>query len=579
MNTDGGGDRFLGLAHEFCRHYNSLVGDPKSEFVSTECQCILWRFTSRTWLRLMVRSKNMNDAAADQVCGAIPCAEADILSCLEEVQRTFSQSVSRTERSAIGQFLTPAPIARFMAGLFERHVPVARILDPGAGTGSLFAALVEHMISQPERPEAIEVVAYEIDRNILPHLEVTVALCRKLCAATGIVFQGTIRGEDFISAAVSGFHDGLFAVTPDDFTHVILNPPYKKINGETWTRRILNAAGMEVSNLYAAFVWLAACLTRPGGEIVAITPRSFCNGPYFRRFRKALLSLLDLRHIHTFESRREAFADDAVLQENVIFHGIRNTRQNGTVTISTSKGPVFSEVQGRSVPFQEIVVPDDSDAFIHLVESDNGREIAECMSRFNSTLGELGLEVSTGRVVDFRAREFLRRDPERATVPLIYPCHFENGFVRWPLPGAKKPNAIVSSAQTEGLLVPAGYYVLTKRFTAKEERRRIVGAIYDPTRIDAPLVGFENHLNYFHAKGQGLSADLARGLAVFLNSSLLDGFFRLFSGHTQVNATDLRKVRYPSRRQMLQLGRAMESVPMDQQTIDAALEKVWGKDE
>ncbi len=516
----------------------------------------------------------MDDAVAAQVCGSVLRAEADILSCIERVQRTFSQTVSRAERSAIGQFLTPAPIARFMAALFERYVRVARVLDPGAGTGSLFAALVEHLLSRPERPESIEIIAYETDRNIIPHLEATVDLCRQLCAETGVVFQGTIRCEDFIPAAVSRSHGGLFATTSDDFTHVILNPPYKKINGATQTRRILNAAGMEVSNLYAAFVWLAACLTRPDGEIVAITPRSFCNGPYFRRFRKALLSLIDLRHIHTFESRREAFVDDAVLQENIIFHGIRNARQNGTVTISRSKGPVFSEVRTRSVPFQEIVVPDDSDAFIHLIESDNGQQVAERMSRFNWTLAELGLEVSTGRVVDFRAREFLRPDREPAAVPLIYPCHLENGFVRWPLPGAKKPNAIVSSDQTEDLLVPAGYYVLTKRFTAKEERRRIVGAIYDPTRIDAPLVGFENHLNYFHAKGQGLSPDLARGLAVFLNSSLLDGYFRLFSGHTQVNAADLRKVRYPSRKQLLQLGRGRESLLTDQQTIDAALENV-----
>ncbi len=522
----------------------------------------------------MVRNKNMDDAVAAQVCGVVLPAETDILSCLEKVQETFSQTVSRAERSAIGQFLTPAPIARFMAALFERHVPVARILDPGAGTGSLLAALVEHLISQPKRPESIEIVAYETDRKIIPHLEATADLCRQLCAETGVVFQGTVRCEDFISAAASRFHDGLFLMTPDDFTHVILNPPYKKINSETRTRRILNAAGMEVSNLYAAFVWLAACLTRPGGEIVAITPRSFCNGPYFRRFRKALLSLVDLRHIHIFESRKEAFADDAVLQENIIFHGIRSVRQNGTVTISTSNGPVFNEVQTRKVPFQEIVVPGDSDAFIHLIENDDGRQVAERMSRFRSTLAELGLEVSTGRVVDFRARPFLRQDPESATVPLIYPCHFENGFVHWPLARVKKPNAIVSSDQTENLLIPAGYYVLTKRFTAKEERRRIVGAIYDPTRIDAPLVGFENHVNYFHAKGQGLSPDLARGLAVFLNSSLVDRYFRLFSGHTQVNATDLRKLRYPSREQLLHLGRGMDNLLADQQAIDGTLERV-----
>jgi adenine-specific DNA-methyltransferase len=495
------------------------------------------------------------------------------LSCIDKVQKAFSRATSRAERSAIGQFLTPAPIAKFMASLFERNVAAARILDPGAGTGSLFAALTEQLIAKPDRPESIEIVAYESDPNIMPHLENTVELCRQLCAETGVVFQGTVRHEDFISAAVAQLHDNFFAKTANDFTHVILNPPYKKINGETQTRRILNSAGIETSNLYAAFVWLAACLTCPAGEIVAITPRSFCNGPYFRRFRKALLGLVDFRHIHTFESRKEAFADDSVLQENVIFHAIRNKHRKGTVRISVSRGFGFSNVQMREVPFQDVVVPDDPDAFIHLIERDEGRQVMERMSRFGATLAELGLEVSTGRVVDFRARESLRRDPEPGTAPLIYPCHFEDGFVRWPLQGAKKPNAITSSDQAEDLLVPAGYYVLTKRFTAKEERRRIVAVVYDPTRIDAPWVGFENHLNYFHSRGRGLPSNVARGLAVFLNSTLADQYFRLFSGHTQVNAADLRKLRYPSREQMLRLGREMGTILTDQRAIDAALEK------
>ncbi|OHB66371.1 MAG: hypothetical protein A2Y77_14635 [Planctomycetes bacterium RBG_13_62_9] len=508
------------------------------------------------------------------VCESTLHAETSILSCIDRARMTFSKATSREDRSTIGQFLTPASIARFMASLFERNVAAVRILDPGAGSGSLFAALTEQLISKPDRPESIEVVAYETDVSIVPHLGNTMELCRQLCAEAGVAYQGTVRCEDFISVAVAQLNNHLFATSPDDFTHVILNPPYKKINGETQTRKILSSAGIEASNLYAAFVWLAVCLTRPGGEIVAITPRSFCNGPYFRRFRKALLSLVDLRHIHAFESRKEAFADDSVLQENVIFHAARNEHQTATVKISVSRGLDFSDMQVREVSFQNVVVPTDPDAFIHLLEKDDARQVMERMSQFSATLDELGIEVSTGRVVDFRAREFLREDPQPGTVPLIYPCHFEDGFVHWPLKGGRKPNAIASSNGTADLFVPAGYYVLTKRFTAKEERRRIVGVVYDPTRIDSPQVGFENHLNYFHCRGHGLPPDLARGLAVFLNSSLLDQYFRLFSGHTQVNATDLRKMRYPSREQMSQLGREMTSTLPDQQSIDAAVEKV-----
>ncbi|GAI75554.1 unnamed protein product [marine sediment metagenome] len=158
-------------------------------------------------------------------------------------------------------------------------------------------------------------------------------------------------------------------------------------------------------------------------------------------------------------------------------------------------------------------------------------------------------------------------------MPLVYPCHFKDGFVRWPAESGKKPNAIVSSDQTRGLLVPGGHYVLTKRFTAKEERRRVVAAIYDPHRVEAPLVGFENHLNYFHARGAGLPPTLARGLAVFLNSSMFDRYFRLFSGHTQVNATDLRKMRYPSREQLIRVGGHVTQRIPHQEKIDAILKE------
>ena len=150
-------------------------------------------------------------------------------------------------------------------------------------------------------------------------------------------------------------------------------------------------------------------------------------------------------------------------------------------------------------------------------------------------------------MVDFRAKEFLRQNPENDTAPLIYPCHFNGGFVHWPKEKARKPNAIVNNERTRELLVPAGVYVLVKRFSAKEERKRIVACIYDSHQIHAPLVGFENHLNYFHINGHGLPMALAKGLAAFLNSTVVDVYFRQFNGHTQVNATDLRSLNYPSK--------------------------------
>ena len=98
------------------------------------------------------------------------------------------------------------------------------------------------------------------------------------------------------------------------------------------------------------------------------------------------------------------------------------------------------------------------------------------------------------------------------------------------------------------------WYVLVKRFSAKEEPKRVVATVHDPERLPGSAVGFENHLNYYHRNGAGLEPGLARGLAAFLNSGLVDAFFRQFSGHTQVNATDLRALPYPSLTQLEVLG-------------------------
>ena len=65
------------------------------------------------------------------------------------------------------------------------------------------------------------------------------------------------------------------------FNCAILNPPYAKIATSSHWRVALRTLGIETSNLYTAFVALAVQQLGMGGQLVAITPRSFFNGSYF----------------------------------------------------------------------------------------------------------------------------------------------------------------------------------------------------------------------------------------------------------------------------------------------------------
>jgi hypothetical protein len=138
------------------------------------------------------------------------------LDTLDHVRQSFNAVTSRTDRSEIGQFLTPVSIADFMSSLFEATTNEIRLLDPGAGAGVLFAACVKKFLSQKKLPASIEVIAYETDKIILPYLKKTMNKCSELCKEKKVPFTGIIREDDFISSAISETEESLFPVRLTD---------------------------------------------------------------------------------------------------------------------------------------------------------------------------------------------------------------------------------------------------------------------------------------------------------------------------------------------------------------------------
>lgn len=509
----------------------------------------------------MSRTKNVEPALSAHA-DAVP-----LLQATDALRRRISPTLDVDERAALGQFMTPAVVARFMASLFAdspRKQPL-RLLDAGAGIGGLSAAFLERYAVEGYAGQVCA-VAYEVDPRLRKELEQTMASYQAVIPG----LSTEVHASDFIEDAVNAIQ----FKTGQRFTHAILNPPYRKINTHSHHRKLLRQVGIETVNLYTAFVALAIELMEEGGELVAIVPRSFCNGPYYRPFRALLLSRGALVHIHLFESRTSAFSDDAVLQENIIFRFVAG-RPQGAVTVSTSSDKTLSDLETRTYPFEEIVKGGDSELFIHIPHPAD-TETATPVSSARCALRDTGLEVSTGPVVDFRLRAFLLQTPTRTSVPLIYANHFVKGELVWPRADAKKANAIISCTETEKWLYPAtGWYTVVRRFSSKEEKRRLVAYVIDSGSFKkAKSLGFENHLNVFHCGRRGVDEDTARGLATYLNSTALDEHFRRFSGHTQVNATDLRNMPYPSREDLRRIGRwAKRKRTLTQALIDTYLSR------
>jgi adenine-specific DNA-methyltransferase len=154
--------------------------------------------------------------------------------------------------------------------------------------------------------------------------------------------------------------------------------------------------------------------------------------------------------------------------------------------------------------------------------------------------------------------------------------HNVRPFVTQFPPKNGKSMHILVSDDSKRLLLPAKRYVLLKRFTAKEERRRLVAGIVESKDSYSPFLGLENHLNYVYRPSGELSKEEALGLAALFNSVLVDRYFRAISGNTQVNAAEIRAMPVPCVETIREIGQTVgknadRASPIVDKTVGEAL--------
>lgn len=478
--------------------------------------------------------------------------------------RSFTAKLTRAEQREMGQFMTPSNIARFMAqrlvaGVTQHHV---RVLEPAAGGGILAAATVEALLNKPqsERPGVIELLLYELDPRLIPGL---FALCDAMCdtcEAHGVILDFVVANEDFLLSELS------LRAKPLPGLLTISNPPFLKLNKATDPRASLHGYAVHGQpNIYALFMAATARLTPYDGAWCFITPRSWMAGEYFKAARKTMLRHLSIDSLHAFESRTEGFEEDAVLQETVIAwaRGRATVEHGANVIVTRSQGAADLSTAGVQALPVERVISDDEHAMFSLP-----RDGVDPFDGWTATLKTYGFEVSTGRVVAFRAKEFIRESGGAGTVPLLWLQHVRQQKISWPV--QKKREHILAAAANAWMLVPNGSMVVMRRFSPKEDERRVTCAAY-LGQLPGQVIGLENHLNYIYRPGGVMTANEARGLSAFLACSRVDAHFRALAGSTQVNATELRKLPLPPLAVLVQIGESIGDCP-SLTRIDAIVE-------
>jgi adenine-specific DNA-methyltransferase len=459
-------------------------------------------------------------------------------------------SIGAEHRKRWGQYITPAKLVQFMAeaaaaGPVNRCV---RILDPGAGTGSLGLGLAEELLDR-RKVSRVELVSVEHEPDACSQL-IDALACAK--ARFGKRLDTKWMGGDFLSKLCFG----------EPFDIAISNPPYFKLSPK-------DKRSGDAPNIYARFMAVAAGLLREGGRLCFVVPRSYLSGSYFRRFRESFHEMMQLDSVHTFDSRRMAFGRDEVLQESiVVVYEKRRATDEDAVVFSSSAGldDLPSGYPESRLGYSDaafVVERKDLDinGALALPSTPEQLEAGRKLCRFDSTIASLGLKVSTGPVVPFRCTaELAGVDEDVRGVPLLWMQHVKRGAVTWPLDGFRKPQRVRTPSLN---LTPLKNYVLVRRVSAKEDTRRITAAPLIAKDWDAKSIGLENHLNYIHRTGdplqpEGIGVGEARGIAAILNSQIYDQYIRMVSGTTQVSATELRALPMPRLPYIEQAGRRNE---------------------
>lgn len=477
----------------------------------------------------------------------------------ERVGKVYAEASIQKDKRHKGQFFTPLAISEFMGGV---ATPSGKkniyVLDPGCGLAILSCTLIEHLV-EAGKSEHISLALYETDKKVVPLTEDVLSYLKVWCQERDVNLDYQLNESDFVLEKCECL-DGADTIFGDmfdteRFDYIISNPPYFKVSKDDIHTRSCASIVDGQTNIYALFMAICAKMLAEGGQMIFITPRSFASGRYFQSFRDFLFQHVSIDLIHLFNTRKDTFAKDEVLQELVIMR---------MVPVGNSERIIVSYSQGISDldhPYQkeyaasEIVDVSSDEKVVYLPVDGHDEAILSLFRSWDGNMEKYGIKISTGPVVAFRAYDFIVNKPSDDTVPLYWLHNVVKMLCDHPVQKKDKGQYIKVTPETKTALLPNKNYVLLRRFSSKDDSSRLVAAPYFGNMAQYEFVGIENKLNYIYRPKGHLRRDEVMGITALLDSEMFDAWFRTFNGNINVSATELRMMPLPPIETIREIGK------------------------
>lgn len=462
---------------------------------------------------------------------------------------------SKSENIRIGRFFTKKETARLMAAMLtlDENKTAYTVLDPGAGTGILSAAVIEEICERCKKCRQIFLTCYENDPELIPMLEDNLERIRKKARHDyDVRLYVTVYPENYITESQNHYTVTLFDTVEDKFDIIICNPPsdMTEKNSEE-AQRTGGVTQVKISLAYL-FAKLASKHLEASGELVIVLPTSMASASALTAFRKDMAERLSLLRIHLFIGKQKNERRAIPLKKEMIV-AWANKPHGSTVTVSTSTDWGKRENITLLPPLDYDFVVDKKDGSLTLPKSIEDTRIVKYLSAFPETLESLGLKMSTGLVIDSRCEDLLFTEPIKSCVPLIRPATIINGQIHFPQPIKKQ---YIAPANTT-LIQKNKNMVIIKRVPAKSDERFVNAAVYMASQLpEFKYISTHNKINFIDTAraSDEISPRLAFGLFALLNSTIYDRYLSIVSKSKQINAKELRHLPLPPKNLIENMG-------------------------
>ncbi len=446
----------------------------------------------------------------------------------------------KEENIRIGNRFTKKGNAALMSYMFD--MPKKEeifLLDAGAGTGILSAALVEHICNNGRGVKEIHLYCFENDSLCIEMLKSNLERVRKKCKHDfNIKLRVNILEEDFILSDKDG--------RLPKFDMAVLNPPCELAKkGSAYANAVSESVCATISTAYV-FTQIALGLLDTAGQLVAYLPSDFAHGGNYAKFRDYIAEHSYIEGIHTFIR-----ANNKKLYKNIIFKLVKANKIPECVNISSSYGDEWKWENEVLPPLPYEFVVGSNHHNLTLASSINDLKLYIFVAGQKNTLNSLGLTIKTGLTLEGRYPEYIKEESESSYVPLITPKNVIAGHIDFSREH-KYINPIIPS-----LSQPNKNMLIIKRVPARSDNRHMVCAVYlRGQKYEYSQISTHNKLVYIDYKDDGREMDshLLHGLYAVLSSTLYERYFSVISSSKTVNVAEYSSIPLPDEGVLRQIG-------------------------